>query len=236
MTQVEALREERSPARACGSNDLHDSGTALTLERMAKTVADITMSLDGYVTGPGADPEHGLGIGGEPIHTWVFGDDPVDAAVLREALESTGAVVMGRRLFDIVDGPQGWNDDTMGYGAGRNQATSGPPVFVVTHNPPASWRLGPRFSFATSLTGAVQAARAAAGDKDVIIMGGGDTIRQAVREGLTDELRIHLSPIVMGTGTPLFRPEPGVEPLAMRQVGVRVSSNATHVTYEIAKS
>jgi len=201
---------------------------------MAKTVADITMSLDGYVTGPGADPDHGLGIGGEPIHNWVFGDDPVDAAVLREATEATGAVVMGRRLFDVVDGPHGW-DDSVGYGAAENQATTGPPIFVVTHNPPSSWRLGPRFSFTTSLAEAVHAARAVAGDKDVVIMGGGDTIRQAVREGLTDELRIHLSPIVMGTGTPLFRPEPGVEPLAMRQVDVRVSSNATHLTYEIAK-
>ena len=86
---------ERSPDRSERALPLQHGDR---LGRMAKTVADITMSLDGYVTGPGADPDHGLGIGGEPIHNWVFGDDPVDAAVLREATESTGAVVMGRRL------------------------------------------------------------------------------------------------------------------------------------------
>ena len=60
----------------------------------------------------------GLGIGGEPLHNWVFQPDDVDTDVLREAMEMSGAVVMGRRLFDIVDGPGGWNDD-MGYGAGH---------------------------------------------------------------------------------------------------------------------
>ena len=92
---------------------------------MPKVVADISVSLDGYVTGPGAGPEQGLGAGGEPIHAWVMAtDSPVDAEVLRSSLDNTGAVVMGRRLFDVIDGPHGWNDEEMGYGAGKNQATS----------------------------------------------------------------------------------------------------------------
>jgi dihydrofolate reductase len=199
---------------------------------MTTVIADISMSLDGYVTGPGADPANGLGDGGEPIHAWVFGGDPVDAAVLATQLDATGAVVMGRRLFDVVDGPQGW-DDSIGYGATEKQASTGPPVFVVTHNPPSSWRLGPRFRFVTSLTEAVALARAAAGEKDVFIMGGGDIIRQAVLGRLADELRIHLSPVVMGAGTPLFSPDAGADPLPLHQIGVQVSAYATHLTYRV---
>src|SRR5437762_13301971 len=81
---------------------------------MPKVIADITMSLDGYVTGPGADVEHGLGDAPE-LHAWVFGQDPVDADVLEGATAASGAVVMGRRLFDTVDAPHGWSKD-MGYG------------------------------------------------------------------------------------------------------------------------
>jgi dihydrofolate reductase len=199
---------------------------------MARTIADISMSLDGYVTGPGADIAHGLGIGGEPIHAWVFGGDPVDDAVLKSQLDSTGAVVMGRRLFDVVDGPDGWND-SMGYGASENQATTGPPIVVVTHNPPDQWRLGRRFSFAGSIEDAVSAAKAVAGDKDVMIMGGADVVRQAVIGRLADELRIHLSPIILNDGTPLFPSEPGGEPLPLRQREVLVSTYATHLRYDV---
>lgn len=73
---------------------------------MSKVIADISMSLDGYVTAPGVDQEHGLGIGGEAIHAWVLEEprSPVDEAVLADSFEDTGAVVMGRRLYDIVDG------------------------------------------------------------------------------------------------------------------------------------
>ena len=103
-----------------------------------RIIADISISLDGFVTGPDPDLEHGLGVGGAPLHTWAAGsDDPVDAEVLRDSTEQTGAVVMGRRLFDIIDGPNGWNDE-MAYGAGH---AATPPVFVVTHDPPATTRL-----------------------------------------------------------------------------------------------
>jgi dihydrofolate reductase len=75
---------------------------------MTNVVADISMSLDGFVTGPDPGLERGLGLGGEALHTWAIdSDDPVDADVLRKATQASGAVVMGRRLFDIVDGPGG---------------------------------------------------------------------------------------------------------------------------------
>src|SRR3712207_9575762 len=77
-------------------------------------------------TGPDPGPENGLGTGGDALHTWAFSDDPDDRQVLRESTARSGAVVLGRRLFDIVDGPQGWDDDT-GYGAGE----VGTPAFAV---------------------------------------------------------------------------------------------------------
>lgn len=73
---------------------------------MTKVIADISMSLDGFVTAPGAGPDHGLGVGGEPIHEWALsGDSPVDTKILDAVVAATGAVVMGRRTFDVVDGP-----------------------------------------------------------------------------------------------------------------------------------
>jgi dihydrofolate reductase len=195
---------------------------------MPKVIAEITMSLDGFVTGEGADEQHGLGDAPE-IHTWVMEQDAVDAEVLDQSMSASGAVVMGRRLFDIVDGPEGWNED-MGYGADRAGA---PPFFVVTHSPPRAVRLerglGMSFTFVGSLASAIDQARAAATHGDVVIMGGGDVIGQALQSGFVDELRLHLAPMVLGGGTPLFKP--GTRQM-YRQREVRPSRNAVHLTYE----
>lgn len=137
---------------------------------MPKVIADITMSLDGFVTGEGADEQHGLG-DAEELHTWVMQKDAVDAAILEQSTAASGAVVMGRRLFDTVNGPDGWNED-MGYG---------------------------------------------------------DVIGQALEQGLVDELRVHLAPMVLGGGTPLFKA--GTRQM-YRQRDVRPSRNAVHLTYE----
>jgi dihydrofolate reductase len=195
---------------------------------MTKVVADISMSLDGFVTGPDPDLDHGLGRGGEPLHTWaISSDDPVDAEVLRDATERSGSVVMGRRLFDIIDGPQGWSDE-MGYGA-SHAAT--PSFFVVTHSAPDKVRLDLDFTFVTEgVAAAIEQARAAAGSKDVVVMGGGEVVRQSVDEGLADELVIHLAPIVLGAGTPLFA---GSARRELTQLSVRPSATATHVTYAV---
>src|SRR5450759_1972196 len=102
---------------------------------MNKIVAEISMSLDGLVTGPDPDIANGLGTGGEALHSWAFAaDDSVIQQVIRDGVLATGAVVMGRRTFDFVDGPNGWGEET-GYSPGRKFA---PPGFVVTHRPPDS--------------------------------------------------------------------------------------------------
>ena len=200
---------------------------------MSKVIADISMSLDGYVTARGADLEHGLGIGGEAIHAWVLEEprSPVDEAVLAQSFEKTGAVVMGRRLYDIVDGPNGWNDD-VGYGHDQNQ-TAAPPCYVVTHEPPAQVRLASRFRFATEgVADAIDQARATAGDRDVVVMGGANVIDQSLAARLVDELRIHLSPLVLGDGTRLFDL---VGPTRLVQREVIRSPRATHLTYEVVR-
>jgi dihydrofolate reductase len=155
--------------------------------------------------------------------------DSVDALVLEAATAATGAVVMGRRLFDTIDGPDGWSHD-MGYGA---QQTGTPPFFVVTHAPPAGVRLeqelGMRFIFVSGLKAAIDQARAAATDGDVVIMGGGDVIGQALEEGVVDEFHVHLAPLILGGGTPLFRAGTRQR---YRQREVRASTNAVHLCYE----
>ena len=155
--------------------------------------------------------------------------DPVDTEILERATAATGAVVMGRRLFDIVDGPNVWTKD-MGYGA---QPAGTLPFFVVTHSAPQDVRLvrelGMRFTFVHDLATAVDQARTAATDGDVVIMGGGDVIGQAIEQGLVDELHLHLAPMLLGGGTPLFRAGTRQR---YRQRDVRPSSNAVHLTYE----
>lgn len=194
---------------------------------MARVVADISISLDGYVTGPEPGPEAGLGRGGEALHDWASRPDPVDADVLDEAVAATGAVIMGRRLFDVVDGPHGWDRDH-GYGAGRSAE---PPVLVVTRTPPARVRLSERFTFVIDgLASAMAKGAALAGDRDVVIMGGAETIRRAVEAGMVHELRLHIAPMLLGDGTPLFTGLPG---RGLRQVHVRASGQAIHATYRL---
>lgn len=197
---------------------------------MSTVVADISMSLDGYVTGPEPGEDSGLGHGGEAIQGWVFNakDSPPDRQFLDEASSGTGAVIMGRNTFDFVDSPNGWNAEvSYGYDQGPPEL---PPVFVVTHAAPEDPRHA--FTFITDgLEPAVTAAQKAAGDKDVMIMGGAAVIDQALTAGLVDQLRIHLSPVLMGGGTRLF--DLVDERILLRQDDVVVTGLATHLTYRI---
>jgi dihydrofolate reductase len=195
---------------------------------MSKVVADITMSLDGYVAPRSVDSQRSPESVDE-LHAWVMNQDPVDSEILERATAETGAVVMGRRLFDIVDAPNVWTKD-MAYGA---QPAGTLPFFVVTHSVPEDVRLarevGMRFTFVNGLTAAIDEARIAAADGHVVIMGGGDVIGQAIESGLVDELHLHLAPMLLGGGTALFRVGTRQQ---YRQRDVRPSSHAIHIIYE----
>ncbi|MFJ9575025.1 dihydrofolate reductase family protein [Streptomyces sp. NPDC101191] len=203
---------------------------------MTRVVADISISLDGFVTGPDPGPETGLGTGGDALHTWAFSDDPDDRRLLAEGTARSGAVVLGRRLFDVVDGPNGW-DDTTGYGAGE----VGRPAFVVvTRTPPETIRLteldwtfvttGLRDAVAVARERAEAASAASARELDVVLMGGGATIGSALAAGLVDVLTLHLAPVVLGSGTPLFT---SGAPRTLAQRSVIATSTVTHLTYDV---
>jgi dihydrofolate reductase len=141
---------------------------------------------------------------------------------------------MGRRLFDVIDGPHGWDDET-GYGAGE----VGKPAFVVvTSTPPTSMRLTDLdWTFVTTglpdaITRAREAARAAGAEREVVLMGGGATIGSALDAGLLDELHLHLAPVVLGSGTPLFT---GTTRVGLVQRPVTPTSMATHLVYDIVR-
>ena len=204
---------------------------------MTRITADISVSVDGFVTGPDPGPDNGLGTGGEALHAWAFSDDPGDRRVLREATALSGAVVLGRRLFDVVDGPKGWNEKT-GYGAGE----VGKPAFVVvTSSPPESVRLtNLDWTFVTTglpdaVTAARERAEAASSDSgenlDVVLMGGGATIGSTLAAGLVQALTLHLAPVVLGAGTRLFT---GGAPRRLAQRSVTWTSTVTHLTYDVA--
>jgi dihydrofolate reductase len=196
-------------------------------------VADITISLDGFVTGPNAGVSNGLGDDGMALHDWVFSGDPAEQAILDAAMARTGAVVMGRNLFDVVDAPDGWSEE-LAYG-GPDQSMAPPPVVVVTHTPPEHVRLTDRFGrFAGSVEEAVALARPLAGDRDVVVMGGGAVIRSCLAAGLIDRLTLHVAPLVFGDGTPLFAGNgsaPTLGRLGLIPDGADVTPNATHLHY-----
>jgi dihydrofolate reductase len=199
---------------------------------MTQVVVDISVSLDGYVTGPNVGLDNGLGDGGEALHEWVFNGTAEDRNVLDGAFEATGAVIQGRNLFDIIDGPGGWSDE-MGYGA-KPTGEVNPPIFVVTHSAPEKTRLGDRFRFVGSVEEAVTRAKEVAGDKDVYVMGGGDICHQVLAAGLADIVRLHVAPVVLGDGTRLF--PAGAAPTYSLDLVESVSTPAAqHLTYRVKK-
>lgn len=205
---------------------------------MGKVVADITMSLDGFITGPGDEPGRGLGEGGERLHNWVMGrpwryDDEgrrfnpldVDRKVLEEAMGSIGAGIIGRRMFDVTGG---WGGNPPGGPDAR--------YFVLTHAVPQEWTgPGSPFTFVTDgIDSALEQAAGAAGAKDVGIGGGADVIQQYLAAGLVDELRLHLAPVLLGGGKRLFD-HLGSQAIELERTGVVESPFATHLSFAVRR-
>jgi dihydrofolate reductase len=191
---------------------------------MPKTFLEITISLDGFVAAHGVSLEHPLGVGGLRLHDWLLGSPtPADREVADAMFATTGAFVLGRRMFDVGEGP--WGAD----------GAFGMPCFVVTHRPRETLVKGPTtFTFVLDgLRSAVEQARAVAGDRDVCVAGGASIARQAIAEGLVHELRVHLAPVLLGGGTRLFEPD-GAVPVELERTAVVETPLATHLTYRVA--
>ena len=164
---------------------------------MTKLTADISMSLDGFITDPNASVGSPLE-GNDPgrLHDWMFdAKTETDAGIVDEIYESTGAIVIGKRMFDV--GFEPWGDPP----------PFGMPVFVVTHEErePLPMQGGTTYTFVTEgIEAALELARTAAGDKNVGIWGGANIIRQYLKAGLLDEMHLHLIPVLLGEGVRLF--------------------------------
>ena len=198
---------------------------------MAKVLAAITTSVDGYVAGPNDGPGKGLGEGGERLHYWVFGGPWTyessslgeatgeDAAWIEELISRAGAIVGGRWTYDAAERWGGENPWPL-------------PFFIVTHRPEEEPEEG-GFTFVPGVREAVERAAEAAGDKDVHVMGGADVIRQTLDEGLVDELTIIVAPFTLGGGKRLF--EGFTASLELEQLGVRQSAFATFLEYRVKR-
>jgi dihydrofolate reductase len=190
---------------------------------MGVVEANISMSLDGLITGPNIDQYSGLGEGGEILHAW-FRQDPVDGpALLDDALFATsGAVITSRKIYDLTGG---WGDD------GFYQM----PVFVLTHRPHDPVVKGETtFTFVTDgIESAVSQAKAAAAMKKTHIMGGASVVQQALNAGLVDSLHLHMAPVVLGAGIRLF--DNLTRPLHLERTEVVQSRFATHLRFRVLK-
>jgi len=198
---------------------------------MTKVVATITISLDGFITGPNDGPERGLGDGGERLHYWVFGGpwsydgepkgEPrgADKEYLDEAMRRNGAVVVGRNMYEAA---KAWGGDN----------PFGVPLFVVTHRPEDEPGEG-GFTFVNGLEEAISRGRQAAGGKDVSVGGGADVIRQALRAGYVEELSISIAPVILGGGKRLF--DGFEQTVNLEHVALLQSPFATHITYRLVR-
>jgi dihydrofolate reductase len=177
----------------------------------------ITMSLDGFVAGPGQDADNPLGKGGMHLHEWVFplaawrqtqgfkgGEVNESSPVVESSMADIGATVMGRNMFGGGTGP--WGDDPWNGWWGEDPPYRHP-VFVLTHHPRERLvcKGGTTFTFVTDgIDSALEQARRAAGGKDVSLAGGAQTARQYLDADLVDEMQINVVPILLGDGERLF--------------------------------
>lgn len=189
---------------------------------MSRIVLDVSVSLDGFTTGPNVREEEPMGDGGERLHEWHAGNGPdgeIDLGVLRQSEETVGATLIGRRTFDLGLGPWG------------GTPFPGIPSVVVTHRTREDLLgdNGGTFAF-DGLQAAARRAKEAAGDKDVWVLGA-DVARQLLSAGLLDEMRIHLVPLLMGEGTPLFAGERA----GLILEGQPVAGAVTHLRYRVRR-
>jgi dihydrofolate reductase len=196
-------------------------------------IVDLSVSLDGYVAGPGDGAAGGpLGRGGEALFTWMGAGPPENEVerrlrppdgsmpVVREWRSGGGAIISGRRTFDIAGG---WAD---GHPIDV-------PIFVVTHSVPTGGEWSPRVSFVTEGVGrALELAQEAAGD-GVVSISGASVAQELLRAGLLDEIQVSVTPVLLGGGVRLFDHFDG--PVELEQIRVVPSDGVTHLRYRVVR-
>ena len=198
---------------------------------MSSTVLYMSMSLDGFITGPNVSPGKGLGDGGERLHDWVLpgGEVDVGAAAARllganrriyEEFMATGAVVAGRATFEPA---RGWGGDHH----------DGVPIYILSRHPAPAWAADwPAVHYMSDLEVIMRESKRAAGDKNVLVHGS-SIAQRALTGGLLDELEIHLIPVLLGDGRRLFE-HLGVEQRELERIRVvEGEGGVTHLRYRI---
>lgn len=204
---------------------------------MGRAIGNLSVSLDGFAAGPNDGPGNPLGDGGERLFEWYHGGDtplPLpgtdmvfsvsreSADLLREQWGKIGAMVAGRRMFDIANA---WHGHPPGGG----------PCFIVTHDAPREWTgEGSPFTFVTDgVESAIRRAKEAAGGKSVAV-GSASIIRQCLAAGLLDEIHLDLAPVLLGGGVRLFD---GLDnaPIALERTGTVEAPGVTHLQFRVRR-
>jgi dihydrofolate reductase len=196
---------------------------------MATVVADMSVSLDGFIAGPGdrIDEVFAWMSSGDvevPLPTKTvmpaFRTDAASAAEIRNTLDTLGAVVTGRRTFDLAGGWSGAHP-------------MGGPAWIVTHDPPDEFADAPLINFVTEgVEKAIEQAREAAGD-GLVGVAGASIVRQGLNAGVLDAVRLSVAPVLLGDGIRFFD---GLEnaPIALKPPRVVEGEQVTHLYYEVA--
>jgi dihydrofolate reductase len=204
---------------------------------MGKVTSGLTMSLDGFIAGPNDGPEHPLGENGMRLFDWYGSGDteyvvpsggmtfrvsPQSAEMLLGVFSSIGAIVTGRRTFDITNG---WG--------GRHPLDA--PIVVLTHTVPEGWDYeGSPFTFVTDgVESAVEKARELAGEKDVAV-GAASLVQQCLRAGLLDEVHVDIVPVLLGGGVRMFD-NLGPEHIELERTEIIEAPDVTHMTFRVVK-
>ena len=204
---------------------------------LGKVRTGLAVSLDGFIAGPNDGPEAPMGVGGERLLAWYGAGDTEDrlpgsdmpfmvsaqtAEYLAETSRSTGALVFGRRTFDLTNG---WG--------GKHPLDV--PVFIVTSSVPQDWVYeGSPFTFVTDgLESALEQAKAVAGDKDVGV-GAAGIVQQCIKAGLLDEIHVDLVPVLLGGGVSLFD-HLGIGPIDLESTRVIAGTGVTHLTFRVVR-
>jgi dihydrofolate reductase len=212
---------------------------------MSKVRAEISISLDGYGAGPNETHENPLGEGGEGLHDWVVGlkawrephgmeggEVNVSSEIFEEANANVGAEIMGRGKFGPPEGGH-WDESWQGWWG--EDPPFHKPVFVLTHHEREPLTLsGTTFTFVTDgIESALAQAKEAAGEADVFLGGGPDSINQYLAAGLVDEVDLHVAPILLGGGKRLLE---GVGPdLKLEQLRAVEAPGVAHLKYRVVK-
>ena len=178
---------------------------------MPRVFLDLSVSLDGFVSGPDPKADPGL-------HDWYFAPEGDSVIILGELASSIGAMVLGHRMA----GDEGFETP---YQV--------PHVVLSHHALPTVTHGGASFHFETDgIERALDRAREAAGERDVCIAGGAETAQQYLRAGLVDEVQLHLVPVLLGGGLRLFD---GVGPMRLEQTRVLEAPGVKHLRYRVVR-